>query len=77
MARKPKKQRRTVSMSMLAPVGAMFTVDRAAADPGAWEVVAVRRVDCDLTPHGAMEHMTDDDRDELNRLANAAADDLP
>lgn len=76
MARK-KKQTRIVSMSISAPVYAQFTVERAIDDdgePGDWMVTGIRNVGCDLTPTLAMECMTDDDRDELDRLASSAQD---
>lgn len=70
-------QRRTVSLSICAPVSVTLVVERDASDPdapGDWEVVDVRRAECDLTAREATEHMQDADLVELDRRAEAAPD---
>lgn len=72
--RKPKKQRRTVGMSISAPVFVTLTVERDGQD-GDWSIVDLRRVDCELSARGAMECMGDRELAELDRIANATWDD--
>lgn len=76
--RKPKKQRRTVGVSISAPVFVTLTVERDITDlddPGEWNVVSIQRIDCELSARTATECMDDVDLAELDRLANAAEDD--
>jgi hypothetical protein len=71
------RQRRTVSLSISAPVSVTLIVERDMSDPdepGEWDVVDVRRVDCELSARGATECMADEDFAELDRLATAAPD---
>lgn len=77
-AKKPKVQRRTVVVSISAPVCVTITVERDASDPddlGEWRIASVRRAECDISPRGVEERMTDEDLAELDRIANAAQDD--
>lgn len=68
-------QRRKIGISICAPVFAELIVKRSSPD-GEWEVESVRRVDCDLTPRGVMEHASSADIAEMDRRANEA-EDLP
>lgn len=74
--RKPnQRQRRVVAIGIGAPVTATLEVERSGPD-GDWEIVGVRRVDCDLSARGAMECMREDDLVELDRLAETAPDEV-
>jgi hypothetical protein len=79
MAREEKtpRERRTVTISISAPVTVTLTVERAADahEEDSWEVTGIRRADCDLSARGATECMSEEDFAELDRLANAAQND--
>jgi hypothetical protein len=76
MSKSKARQRRTVSLSISAPVTVTLVVERAsdAHDDDSWEVVGIRRADCDLSARGATECMSEEDFVELDRRANAASD---